>query len=244
MKRRQPFYDDDSAYIHDVGFSGFANHSAPGLLQVLRKAAIHDGLVADLGCGGGIWAKHLLDAGYRVSGIDVSPAMVAMARQRAKGAKFQVGSLWSHRFSRCQAVTALGEVICYMPNNKTSNRKLDTFFRKVFEALESGGLLIFDVAEVGLDRDRKPTFFEGDDWACLISFSYDEKRDRLVRQITSFRKLGKLYRRSHERHVLQLHRSSQVADSLRTIGFRVRSVRRYGSYQLLPGRAGFIARKP
>ena len=244
MTRRQPFYDDDLAYIQDVGFSGFATGSAPGLLQILRTAGIHNGLVADVGCGSGVWAKHLVDAGYRVSGVDVSPAIVAVARQRVKRAEFQVGSLWSHRFTRCRAVTALGEVICYMPDNRVSNRKLDTFFRRVFEALESGGLLIFDVAEVGLDRDRKPTFFEGDDWACLISFSYDEKRDRLVRQITSFRKLGKLYRRSHEQHVVQLHRRSEVADALRKIGFRVRSMRRYGSYRLLPGRLGFIARKP
>ena len=131
-----------------------------------------------------------------------------------------------------------------LTGRKSSDRKLDTLFRKVFKALEPGGLLIFDVAEVGLDRDRQPTFTEGDEWACLISFNYDEKRNHLVRQITSFRKLGKSYRRSQERHIVQLYRRNEVADSLREVGFRVRSVRRFGSYRLLPARLGFIARKP
>ena len=138
----------------------------------------------------------------------------------------------------------MGEVICYMPEIKSHKRTLNSFFRKVFNTLEPGGLLIFDAAEVGLDRDRMPTFMEGDDWACLVSFSYDDKRERLARHITYFRKVGKLYRRSEEQHVIQLYRGSEVAGLLRNLGFRVRTVRRFGSHALLPDRVGMIARKP
>ena len=59
-----PGYKKDLAYIHDVGFGDFAKNSAPGLLEIMRRAEINDGLVVDLGCGSGIWARELVDAGY------------------------------------------------------------------------------------------------------------------------------------------------------------------------------------
>src|SRR5262245_4301991 len=91
-KKQQPAYDQDLAYIHDVGFAGFANGSAPGLLGILRAAGIGDGLVVDLGCGSGIWARHLTDAGYDVIGVDISKAMIKFARRRAPRAEFHIES--------------------------------------------------------------------------------------------------------------------------------------------------------
>jgi hypothetical protein len=51
MTRAQRFYHDDLAYIHDVGFSGLAEGWAPGLLEMLRQAEVHEGTIIDLGCG-------------------------------------------------------------------------------------------------------------------------------------------------------------------------------------------------
>ena len=47
-------YQEDLAYIHDVGFGGFALQSAPGLLDLLRRYGLTQGLSLDnaarLGC--------------------------------------------------------------------------------------------------------------------------------------------------------------------------------------------------
>lgn len=243
MSRAIPFYDDDLAYIDESGFRGSAEGYAPGLLRILADAGIQQGRVVDLGCGSGVWAEHLSNAGYQAVGLDVSPAMIKLAGHRVPSAEFHVGSLWSYRIARCRAVTALGEVVCYRAGRR-KKQDISSLFRKVFDVLEPGGLLIFDVAEVGLDRHRKPTFFEGDDWACQVRFTYDEKEHRLCRHITTFRRLGDLFRRSRERHLVQLYRASQVAEWLRKTGFRVRCVRKFGSHRLLERRVGFIARKP
>ena len=80
-KVHPPAYETDLAFVHDSGFGGFANDSAPGLLAAFNKAGINDGPVVDLGCGSGIWARHLTDAGYDVTGIDISPAMIKLARK-------------------------------------------------------------------------------------------------------------------------------------------------------------------
>jgi 2-polyprenyl-3-methyl-5-hydroxy-6-metoxy-1,4-benzoquinol methylase len=81
-------YKDDLAYIHDVGFGDFAKQSTPGLLKILRQSGITNGLVIDLGCGSGIWAQELIKAGYEVLGVDISTAMIELARKRAPQARF------------------------------------------------------------------------------------------------------------------------------------------------------------
>ena len=243
MPNAKTIYEDDLAYIHDVGFSGLAESWAPGLLEILRKAGISEGTITDLGCGGGGWVEHLVRAGYQAVGVDVSPAMIDLASRRVPSAEFHVNSIWDYSIPRCRAVTALSEVICYRTAS-TAMPHLRSLFRPVFDALEPGGLLIFDVAEVGLDRNRDRTFIEGDDWACLVRYEYDEKQDHLLRHITTFRKVDKSFRRSAEQHVLQLYRSKEVAAQLRSAGFRVRTVRTFGIAPLLPMRVGFVARKP
>src|SRR5215210_1955469 len=51
------WYGEDLAYIHDVGHAEFALGAAPGILEILDPNGMHDGLVVDLGCGSGRWAR-------------------------------------------------------------------------------------------------------------------------------------------------------------------------------------------
>ena len=84
------WYKKDLAFIHDVGFSAYALKSASGILQMLERSQIRDGLVVDLGCGSGLWAEKLVQAGYQVLGIDISEAMIDIARSRVPEAEFRV----------------------------------------------------------------------------------------------------------------------------------------------------------
>lgn len=236
-------YGPDLAFIHDTGYGDFAHGIAPGLLALMRRANITSGRVVDLGCGSGIWAKHLVDNGYDVIGVDISPAMIDIARHRVPSAKFHVASLVEFEIPRCRVVTALGEVFSYLFDAPESRQPLPNIFNRVYAALESGGLFVFDVAEVGLHRETPPTFREGDDWACLVGFEYDDERQQLARQIVTFRRDGELYRRSQESHRQQLYREHDVCHMLNATGFEVTSTRHFGDFPLLPLRIGFIARK-
>src|SRR5262245_1645681 len=99
-------YHEDLAYIHDVGHGDFARDAAPGVLEIFRSSSIHVGLVVDLGCGSGIWAEELVLAGYNVLGVDISAAMLALARGRVPSAEFRLGSFLDINLPRCVAVTA------------------------------------------------------------------------------------------------------------------------------------------
>jgi SAM-dependent methyltransferase len=237
-------YKSDLAYIHDVGFGSFAEQSAPGVLDILRRARISSGLVVDLGCGSGLWARHLVDAGYEVLGIDLSPDMIALARERVPEATFRTASFLDVDFPACAAITALGEVFNYLFDKRNRRVSLHRLFRKAHRALRSGGLLIFDVAEPGRAQGADRRFWEAADWACLTEYSHDRRRNQLTRRVITFRKVDQAYRRAEEVHVQQFYEGSQLVGDLRDIGFRVRTVRGYGSFRFPKALVGLIARKP
>jgi len=237
-------YEADLAYIHDTGFAGFAKGSAPGLLDLLQQHGFAQGLIVDLGCGSGIWAKELADRGFEVLGIDISPAMIELARRRAPEARFHVGSFVDYPLPACQTVTALGEVFNYLFDPKNSLRTLRRVCKRVFDALAPGGLLIFDVAEPGRCKGLTQRFWEGKDWTCLVECRHDSRKQQLTRRIVTFRKWGDGFRRSEEVHTQQLYRGEVLAELLKSIGFRVKQVRRFGEYRLRPNVVGLVARKP
>ncbi|HVP50908.1 MAG TPA: class I SAM-dependent methyltransferase [Terriglobales bacterium] len=232
-------YQPDLAYIHDVGFGDFSRKAGPGLLAILRRAGIHRGRIVDLGCGSGIWAAELTRWGYDVVGVDISRAMIRLARKRAPAAKFVNASFLRAQLPRCDAVTAIGECLNYTFDGRNSRRELARFFRRVSEALRPGGVFIFDIAEPG--RALRRAHAQGKDWAIL--FEAVPGRDLLIRRMTTFRKVGKLYRRSQEIHRLRLYRGSDVAGELRAAGFTVRVLHAYGHMPLPPGCTAFVATK-
>lgn len=240
------WYKEDLSYIHDVGFGDYALESAPGILEILDRSKIREGLVVDLGCGSGLWARELTKTGYRVLGVDISEAMIGIARGRVPDADFRVGSLFGADLPPCDAVTALGEVLNYLFDPSNDGRMPVRLFRRVYDALTPGGIFIFDIAEPGQVAPGATTrgFAEGEDWAVLIEKEEDRERATLTRRITTFRKAGKHYRRADEVHRQRLYEAADVAEELRRVGFGVRTMRGYGRYDLPKAHAAFVARKP
>jgi SAM-dependent methyltransferase len=238
-------YGEDLAYIHDAGHGDFARRAAPGVLAMLRAAGIDSGLVVDLGCGSGIWAEALCAAGYEVLGIDISEAMVALARRRAPRAEFRAGSFLDADLPPCAAVTALGECFSYLFDAGNTGKGLLGLFRRIHRALAPGGLLIFDVVAPGRVPGPGPLriFREGEDWAVLVTAEEDSRRKVLTRHITSFRKVGELYRRDAEVHRQRVCDRAELAAQLRGLGFRVRPLAGYGEMRFPPWQIGFLARK-
>ena len=238
-------YRDDLAYIHDAGFGGVARAAAALLLEELSRRHGHRGLVIDLGCGSGILAEQLSARGFDVLGIDLSPACIALARQRVPRGTFHVESLLRADLPPCVAVVAVGECVNYLFDPRHRLNRVRKLLGRAFDALTPGGLLMFDVAEPGrVTGGACQRFIEGEDWAVLVAAEEDRQRQLVTRHITSFRRIGELYRRDHEVHRLRLLPRAQVASWLRGFGFRVRTLKGYGPTPFGPGQVGFLARKP
>ena len=103
------WYRKDLAYIHDIGFRSYVLQAIPVILAILKQHGIQDGLIVDLGCGSGLSAEELVRAGYRVLGVDISAAMIEIARCRVPLAEFQVKSFFKVEIPNCSAVISIGE---------------------------------------------------------------------------------------------------------------------------------------
>jgi SAM-dependent methyltransferase len=239
-------YREDLAHIHDVGFGHLANNAAQVLLHALRHGGIHQGTAIDLGCGTGLLARELAAAGYGVLGIDISEAMLDIAKERVPTAHFRQESFLKAELPQCVAVAAIGECFNYLfDEDNTEEQALYALLRHIHEALDPGGLLLFDVAEPGRVpvSGSQQAHTQGEDWAVLMTAEEDLTKGLLTRRITTFRKVGELYRRDQEIHQLRLIRRTKVLEYLSVLGFEVSILDSYGELRLPPGLTGFLARK-
>jgi ubiquinone/menaquinone biosynthesis C-methylase UbiE len=92
-------YDFSAAeYARKVGTTVTASFERPIDRAVLDTfaddcAAVPGGHVLDIGCGVGRVTSHLHNRGVRVSGIDLSPEMIAVARLAHPHVTFEVGTM-------------------------------------------------------------------------------------------------------------------------------------------------------
>ncbi|HEY9869560.1 MAG TPA: class I SAM-dependent methyltransferase [Candidatus Obscuribacterales bacterium] len=237
-------YRPDLSHIHHVGFGDYSLSAAPGLLKLLRQAKIIGAQVVDLGCGSGLWLHELCREAYDVVGIDASAAMLEIARRTAPDARLLHGSVLDVEIPPCDAVTAIGEVLCYITDGADGTSALAKVFKKVSEALPVTGLFIFDllVSTAGKLMNYR-TWRAGRDWAVLTQVTEDQDGGLLVRDITTFRRCGEHYRKDQESHVLRVYSRADVERELRRAGFSVRCSRSIGEFRLPPRRMAFVARK-
>ena len=212
-------------------------------MQSLSRTGIRTGTLVDLGCGSGLWARETLNAGLEVTGVDISPAMIRLAKRIAPRARFHCAPAGKFDFPPCVAVTAIGEVLNYLHGRGSCPPDLGGLFCRVADALRPGGLLMFDM----ILREGKPMNYrnwqQGKDWATLVEVSEHRGKQILTRRITSFRKMGTHYHRGEETHRLWLPSRLEVGLLLNRAGFSHRSSRGYGSFRLPPRRWTFVARR-
>ena len=231
-------YQEDLAYIQHHGFSEFARDASAGLLSLLGRAGIKSGHVVDLGCGDGTWLRALSRHGYTATGIESSRHLVRYARELAPRAAVKTGSVHRVALPPCDAVTAIGEVLSY--RSTPSRQPLREVFRRVHQALRPGGLFVFDLIVAGSPMSYQ-AWRSGPTWTVLVRVS--ERRRVLTREIVTFRKIGRRYRRGAERHHLSVRPASAVVADLRRVGFHVTTARGYGHLELPVRRLAFVARK-
>jgi SAM-dependent methyltransferase len=233
------FYPADLARIHDAGFGDFARAAVRELLPRLPG----NGLVVELGCGSGIGAEMLTAAGYDVTGIDISEDMLAIARERAPGARFRQGSVWDSELpADCVGATAIGEVLNYAADDRAGADRLPELFERVLRALVPGGVFMFDFATPGRGtlRTGRPTVQEGDGWRIEVDTEEDPATQTLVRRMT----IGSGGEKRIEEHTLRLYDRDTVEARLQSTGFRPEGLAAYDDFAFWPGYTAFAAYAP
>ncbi len=96
MSQEQGAYTALAEVYEAAGWGRFSEGMTDTVLTLARQHGLAPGAhVVDLACGVGIACVRFARAGYRVTGIDLSADMLALARQRADKAEVEVNWLES-----------------------------------------------------------------------------------------------------------------------------------------------------
>lgn len=242
------FYGPQLARIHHARFGELARSAAEYLLAELAAGERRTGTVVDLGCGSGILAGLVQQAGYQVLGVDISAGMIELARQQAPGADLRVGSLHAAALpAGCAAVTAIGECVNYAVSGDAGPDALGRLARRVHAALAGGGLFLLDVSGP-TQPGAVQRFHQDEDWCLGMIAEETGDPPTLTRRISIFAAgPDGSYRRHDERHQLRLLAQPDAETILRAAGFEVEARPGYQRFSLageLPGWYVLHARKP
>ena len=138
------FYDLVASHYDAV--AGDSSTEAAFLHDIIERCHGRAATLLDVGCGTGAITAFLADT-YQVSGLDISPGMLAVARQ-----KLPTGTpLYLADMSCFQLDAKYDVIICAYQgiNHLLGFSSWKSFFGCVYGHLNEGGIFIFDIATVG-----------------------------------------------------------------------------------------------
>ena len=217
--------------------------------EILKKEAVRPRSAIDLACGTGSVALLLARQYDRVIGVDMSEEMLTVAFQRGqqqeKMPMFICQKLQQLRLPRAvdMAVCAL-DGLDYILDPKDCKEAI----RRVYHALNPGGIFIFDVntPEKLRSMDGQVFLDEDDDVYCVWRGEFDEDTNICSYGMDLFQREGESWYRSFEEHKEYAYTVSQLTDFLKAAGFT--HIRVYADGKLEAPQAGeqriyFSARK-
>lgn len=239
----QPFYGHDLARVHHEHFDGPARLGALEVGQRLAAAQLHRGTIVDLGCAGGVSAAIWAAAGFDVIGIDLSPAMIELAREQVPGGRFECGSVYDYAFEpgAAVAVASISEVLSYATDPVAGVDGLRRLIENAAHGLVAGGVLVFDVLVPGAAgptgrRSNRTEYPNGWVGAEVVEDVAARRLERRIETVLDGR-------RSREVHQALTFDPNEVAAILGEAGFAVERLAGYAGTAFPAGVAGFAATK-
>lgn len=233
-----PAYDDAFAAVYDalmddVDYDAWAEY----YLRLIARAGVVPKKLCDCACGTGALSVRFAERGIRVTGADISPAMLEQAQRRARQRGVQV--MFVRQDMRALKLPRPVDALvcgCDGVNYLADDESLNAFFAAARGAIRPGGALAFDISsEWKLERVLGDNFFgeERDDVAYLWSNRFDPVARTATMDLTFFlREEDDRYRRFTEVHVQKAHEPEHLSELLRQNGFS--SVESFGDRTFLP----------
>ena len=190
--------------------------------EILRKEGVNPRTAVDLACGTGSVALLLARQGLRVTAVDMSEEMLTAAAQKAAQMEnppvFACQMLQELRLPR-----GVDLAVCALDSLDYILDPVDCAeaIRRVYKALNPGGIFIFDVntPEKLRAMDGQVFLDEDDDVYCVWRGEFDEQTNICSYGMDLFQRRGDVWNRSFEEHREYAYSQDQLTDYLRQAGF-------------------------
>ncbi len=203
-------YDRDFARIYERDWTEFIVDLPPLIHSYISKYINRDNpediRILDLGCGTGIIDRDLAEIGYLVTGIDKSSAMIELARKNnmnnknefIEGDMRELSDIIDKNIrddKKFDVVISIFDTLNHLKNFE----ELMKVVKDVYNALNHGGLFIFDVnTEKGLKKWDFINYEDYEDCTYILHGEYNYKEKRAYSYIIGFIKEGNYYRKFNE----------------------------------------------
>ena len=197
--------------------------------QILDREGLKPRTAADLACGTGSVTAILAKKGLRVTGVDMSEEMLCVASQKAQEQQeqplFVCQRLQDLHLPRGVdlAVCALDSLDYILDPDECAEA-----IRRVYKALNPGGIFIFDVntPEKLRAMDGQVFLDEDDDVYCVWRGEFNEETNICSYGMDLFQRRGEVWHRFFEEHREYAYSQEQLVAWLREAGFT--RIRVYG----------------
>lgn len=207
--------------------------------------------VLDLACGTGSLTWLLAERGYDMTGVDLSPEMLAQAREKAPAGFHGIPPLFLNQsMDKLDLYDTVDACVCCLDsvNYVTKPAQLRRAFQRVHTFLAPGGVFVFDARtpEALEGMDGQIFCDEDEDTFCMWQGEFSAKRRLCTYYMDIFCREGELWRRGQEEHEEYAYTVEELTQMLEKAGFL--DIKCYGAGKKRPPRPGddrvfFFARK-
>ena len=218
--------------------------------KLMERNKIKANSIADLACGTGNTSLPLALRGYKVYGIDLAPAMLDKAKQKAENNQIKV-TFMEQDMRDLKLPEKVDVIVCYHDglNYLLTDEDLKKVFTRVRENLKPDSLFIFDlnrVEKLARHTGTDTTFIDEKDMSLIYESNYEQKTDIWEITLTGFVRQGNLFDKFVETHKEKAHTQEDAVQFLKETGFELLDI--YTAFTFEPPkpearRLFYIARK-
>ena len=190
--------------------------------EILRREGLKPRTAVDLACGTGSVTAILARQGLDVTGVDLSEEMLTVAMEKVMDME-QPPRFICQPLQELYLPRGVDLAVCALDSLDyiTDPADCEEAIRRVYKALNPGGIFIFDVntPEKLRAMDGQVFLDEDDDVYCIWRGEFDEQTNICSYGMDLFQRQGDLWERSFEEHREYAYSQEQLTQYLKTAGF-------------------------
>ena len=190
--------------------------------DILKRENLRPRTCVDLACGTGSVTVLLAEKGLEVTGVDLSEEMLTVAQQKA-AAMVNMPRFVCQPLQELYLPRGVDLAVCALDSLDyvTDPDDCAEAIRRVYKALNPGGIFIFDVntPEKLRAMDGQVFLDEDDDVYCVWRGEFDEETNICTYGMDLFQREGNAWHRSCEEHREYAYSRDQLTAYLKSAGF-------------------------